>query len=578
MKALRPRFLYLLGLALVVLCCSRGLIEGLLAGRLPSGHDSGLYPMYLQAFDANVRAGNLVPLWASAGRFGFGEPLLAFRPPLQLYAAELVQLVSGNLFTSLAVANMLVLLAAALGMFFFVRALLDGVFGPFQERRHDLPALVSAAMYLCSPYVLTDIYVRGAYSETAAFAVFPWLALALWRLARAQPGSRAANRDMAAASAAIAALCLSHSAIHLVSTGFLALGVLIYRREIRDKLRFAGACALGFAASSFYWAVAFFERHDVKSALRDVDYETYIWHFKHLYQFLYSAWSPAQEFSMGYSLGLAAWFGLGFALWDWARDKRDEAPASYPRLSTALACAMLLGFYFMHRLSALWYEAIPPLRVIQFPWRLLSPLTFFGTTLATLTLEQKLRARPRAYETTLKIALIACVLYGFYRSEPSYFRGDPLSFFSESSIRQKGVRFIIPDTEPIAAAYDPTQASTAEVETAQGSAQSDCHRLKPTLMECTVSAANAATLRFHTFDYPGWTTMVDGRVLTPTRHDLASGELLASVDSGKHVVRWELLDSPCRRVTKVLSFLAWVAIVFLAAHACSALYLVADHD
>src|SRR5439155_8617670 len=77
--------------------------------------------------------------------------------------------------------------------------------------------IVAGALYVTLPYVLVDLYVRGAVAETLALALLPVTALALRRVVQvASPGR------VALAGVTVGALILAHNITALLALPVLA--------------------------------------------------------------------------------------------------------------------------------------------------------------------------------------------------------------------------------------------------------------------------------------------------------------------------------------------------------------------
>jgi hypothetical protein len=545
-------------LLLAVLGASRGLFDGIYRGKLMASHDAGSYAMFLTAFHDNVAHGNLFPVWNQYARFGFGEPQLEFRPPLQSYTAELSYLFIPNLFRALYPPGILFIAAAALGMYLLAARLWRAlaVQGRDADARGWYFALFAAFAYVLSPYFLCDIYVRGAFSEASCFAVFPWLALAFIELATAPSA-----RSLAAAAIAYAALASSHASIFFFTTPLIVALAFAYRRQVKSPALFAVALALGLLASSFYWLPAFAEKDLVKSALLAVDFESYPGHFVRLDQLIYT---PPGSGNVPYGIGPFALLGIIWGLWLACAPGHVGSPLASRELRglalTLLGCC-LACVYLLHRTSAIWYEAVPWLQIMSFPWRFLTLIAFFGTLLGALAAASLFKD----YRPWVVTGILLFFLGVAAAQPPAGYHTDDPEAYSGKGIVREGIGFLKPYSSPASAGTLPHAPTAKLVEFARGRGDLRCDRLGPTRASCDVMAIQDSTLRLNVLDYPNWAPYVDGRRALPTAiaRDALAGTPLLALAPGKHSVEWRLEDTAARSVSKVLSFLAWLALAAL---------------
>jgi len=182
----------MLVLVLIALIVGRGLISG----KPMAGHDASAYPVNQAQFMENLRDGVVFPRWSPDTRLGYGQPQLQFRPPLLHYLAAPIHAATGNPFLALHIALLFSLFLAAWGAFSLARL-----------RTGTWPALAAAAGFVCANYMLSNLYLRGAYYEVLASAAMPWI---LWAQCRENFSSR---RAFLIGPAAWAAMLMGHPAV-----------------------------------------------------------------------------------------------------------------------------------------------------------------------------------------------------------------------------------------------------------------------------------------------------------------------------------------------------------------------------
>ncbi len=141
------------------------------------GHDSPVHLAWIDGFAAQFRQGVWYPRWLPASFSGFGAPTFYFYPPLGYFAASVLR----SVLPALSTVALFNLLGSASTILSFVgcRKLLRrlAVTSP--------AASIGALIYAFAPYRFFDLYIRGAFGEHLALAIFPFLFLAAETLVQA---------------------------------------------------------------------------------------------------------------------------------------------------------------------------------------------------------------------------------------------------------------------------------------------------------------------------------------------------------------------------------------------------------
>ena len=173
---MRRRVVGDLGLVLALALAVVAALPFLLRPGLPRDTDAELHVFRAAEVSASWRAGVLYPRWAPDFYYGYGSPLFNFYAMLPYWIAEIFMLVGVSALWALKLTCLLGFLLAGTGMFLFARKLWGPVGG-----------VASAALYLFSPYLLLDVYVRSSLGEVYSFA---WIPFILFFFLRGLDGSR----------------------------------------------------------------------------------------------------------------------------------------------------------------------------------------------------------------------------------------------------------------------------------------------------------------------------------------------------------------------------------------------------
>jgi len=232
--------------------------QSLLAGRLPWAADTLIHLYRLVELNHLLRHGYLFSRWLPDLAYGYGFPLLHFYAPLSYYVAEIFSLFGLDYAPALLATFVALIIVAGLSAY----AWAAHAFG----RR---AGLVAATAYVTAPYLLYNVYHRGALAEVLALALMPAILWAMTRL-----GRNSAPRFLVLSTLLYAALLLGHNITALVFTPVIVVyaAVLTLQCDWQGVFRIpysawsaAAALVLGLGLSAFFWAPAVLERNSVQT-------------------------------------------------------------------------------------------------------------------------------------------------------------------------------------------------------------------------------------------------------------------------------------------------------------------------
>ena len=138
-----------------------------------TGHDSESHIARLVAFYQSLSEGNLVPRWAGGLNMGFGHPVLMFLYPMSNYLGSLVHFFGFGFSDSVKIVFAMSYILSGVFMYAFVNEVWGRKAG-----------LISAVIYLFSPYRFVDMYVRAALGEHIAFMFMPLVLFSFYKLTK----------------------------------------------------------------------------------------------------------------------------------------------------------------------------------------------------------------------------------------------------------------------------------------------------------------------------------------------------------------------------------------------------------
>ncbi|HRW07276.1 MAG TPA: 6-pyruvoyl-tetrahydropterin synthase-related protein [Caldilineaceae bacterium] len=369
---MRARFYSFLPLWLFLLIIPSVLF--LFAYGLPMTHDGATHLLRIGRLDEHLRNGYIFPRWIPDLILGHGYPVLNYYAAGTYYLVESFHLLGMNLYYAFIAAQFLLIYLAAVGIYLFAADL----FG----RDGRVAALVTTAAYIYTPYLLTNVYVRGAIAELGAQMLLPWI---LWSFRRIwlHPTPQ---RYVPIAIFALGALAWTHTISLLIVPPLLIAYLLVLftlSAQPWSSFRWSAVAILGaIGITCFYWLPVLVERHDISDVGFAISRTLMLpisfidWH-----NFLDMGWRYTFPEDPPFRFGLIQVIGVLVGVLFLWRKPREY----WFWLGVLLFCL----FMMTDVTKPLWLnnDILP---IIQFPWRLLAVVgvpaaILFGLPLKTLS-------------------------------------------------------------------------------------------------------------------------------------------------------------------------------------------------
>ena len=570
-----------------------------------NAHDGHHSVFFLVEFDRAIKDGVLWPVWGPDHAVGFGYPLWLIYAPLAYFVAEAFHLLGFGFTVAVKLAWLLFFGIGAVGMYRLARRW----WGPSA-------ALVAGLAYTYAPYHLVQIYVRAALAEFAALAWFPWVLLALLRLWES-PGPRRA----ALAALSFGLLLLTHTVSALIFVpllgGFLLLEIALGWRRRRNRnvhcvqestlciyekqegaaqdspaehdrvisgvtwtplAWTAGALLLGISLAAIFLLPMLFERRYIVEAQwvhASYDYRS---HFVYPSQFFDPDWGygysiPGPNDGMSFQIGLMIF--IGAAVGGLAALQRRGDPIPHRAEALFLAAAGALALFAMTPAAKPIWDALPLMRLVQFPWRLLAVVVvtlplLAGAGVYWLEHQGTDGVWPGPY---VYVAALAVVLASFPYTRPELL---PVRPEDESPLAVMAFELKYPDMRGMTRWSERLPANEDSPLIAQYLAGVPLERAviaegQGAVVEQQSAAASASArvradgpvrLRFYTYFFPGWRATVDGKP-AEIAIEPPNGLINVSLPPGEHQVRLRFGPTPLRRAGAAVSIVAIVVVVAL---------------
>ncbi|NJP19169.1 MAG: hypothetical protein HC763_09550 [Hydrococcus sp. CRU_1_1] len=144
-------------------------------GVIFQSHDIATHIMWLQHFSKQIAEGIWYPRWLAGTNYGYGSPDFVFYPPLVYYLGSFLRLSGLDIQKTIATLFLLASLGSGFSFYLYGRT-----------KWGKITSYLGALAYMTSPYLVLNIYTRGALAEAFALIWIP-LGLLLTDKAIAQP-------------------------------------------------------------------------------------------------------------------------------------------------------------------------------------------------------------------------------------------------------------------------------------------------------------------------------------------------------------------------------------------------------
>jgi len=516
-------------------------------------------------FAEQLWSGEVYPRWMYKMNAGLGSPTFYYYPPFAFYFTSVLK----PLFPKerygwhqLGISAAIALIASGIFMYFWLKRITGG-----------RTALLGAVIYLIVPYhVAEDLYGRGAFAEVWAFV---WMPLILCLVHEVHRKARFCSLALAASVAFLLLTHLLTAMIFLPLAGAYACFLGYSGRSYRVTLVTAGAICLGFGLSSLYWIPALFARTSV-----------FFDEFRTGY-FYYGNWLLGKQLHLGGSLRyfwmvfeVAILLGSAFLVLK-SRLKRTQKPAFW-FWGTIILCSA----FMMTSASKFVWEAIPPLQMLQFPWRFNAILAVAICPVFALfvsTLKKKFRFSDLGIVAVVAFILLVWI-YGLGKKECGSFETSAKPSLDEA---RSAMLVIAADVNPMrpksVASLAPAELIKIVEKVGQvppqlarkaliGEVGTTFLHWKPRDIAFEIDASADAVVTIPQFYYPGWTAYLDGSPRTLAIKPSAEGLIRIDSPAGRHRVQLRLDKSKEEKAGELLSLtsLLLTAMTALSSH-CRAL-------
>ena len=409
---------------------------------------------------------------------------------------------------------------------------------------------LAAAAYLYAPYFQVDLYVRHAWAELCGLACYPLILYGFGRFA-----VHGTHHSVLLGALGYALLLWSHFPAALLFTPVVVAFIAWAAWQARSWVVLAYLSAgllLGLGLGAAIWLPVLAELSSITSQQRvPSDYFHYSKHFVYLHQLFSPVWGYGLSVA-GYQDGMS--FSLGWSQlsvlvggWLWARHTGVMPLHAWWQFfcgATLVVCGMMLP-------GSVWFwDHMPLLGNVQFPWRLLGPASVCLAVLIAL-LSPALKQRRAVWIGALTLLILANI----GQARPEQYIPVDLRQWTPQQIAQRGVSVTTLREFESRWMHERQPFRSDPLRVIQGTAKVTDFQRTPIHWSAQVTAEHETRLEAACAYFPGWQVFVDGQWVPHTIAE-PSGLIQFPVPAGTHTVSLNFMRTWPRWLADTISLIA----------------------
>ncbi|MDQ1406791.1 MAG: hypothetical protein QOG55_2420 [Acidobacteriaceae bacterium] len=514
-----------------------------------SGHDFSFHVASWMDAAAQWHQGILFPRWTDGANHGFGEPRFIFYPPISWMFGVVLGLVVPWIFVP--------------AVFIILTQILAGMCAFALGRRLFPPrgALVCAVCYAANPYALLIVYMRSDFAEQLALAFFPLLFLAAAELLGLfDPPVRSARHSIVFLAITFAAVWLTNAPAGVVASYSLATlfaWTALTKKSWRPLLHGTAALALGFGLAGFYLVPAAYEQRWVNISLALAS------GLQPSQNFLYAVIADAEHNAFNRIASNTAVLMIAltaiFAVLSLPRG-RSTAPPLTKSLWSALVALLVAAAFLMMRVSNVFWQVLPKLRFVQFPWRWMSILAVpFAIFISAAVVHKRMRGYRAASVIVAVLAILACT--ATYMVRHTWWDSEDVPVLLQALQNDEGFEGV-DEYDPVGDDHSllpekservtVTPADPEAKEKSLSEAEITVQRWTAERKEIHIATRELAVLKLRLLDYPAWSVQVNDAVVVPEQTG-ESAQITVPLSTGSSHVVVRFIRTPDRTIGALIS-------------------------
>ncbi|MCL5676045.1 MAG: 6-pyruvoyl-tetrahydropterin synthase-related protein [Patescibacteria group bacterium] len=496
-----------------------------------------------------LKDGQFPVRWVKDLGYGYGYPIFNFYSPLPYYVGGLFTILGMNALLATKLMMGAGILLAAFTIFVLAKRLW-GVWG----------GLLSAVLYVYSPYHALDIYVRGAVGEFWAMAFLPLVFLGMYEIFK-----KNGLKGIIIGTCGVCGVVLSHNLTAFMIIPFMFIFFLVLLWQSSDKKRYLintiFLIFLSSAISAFYWLPALLEMNltNVYSQIGGgADFHKNFIALSQIWDFPWGFGGSAGLLSgMSFKIGkpnillmaLAVLFGILI-------NKKYKVYNDQKSVFLLGVFGFLLSVFLTNKLSQPIWELIKPMAFIQYPWRFLEFSVFFSSLLSGFVVLFLTKKMDKNKSTGINFIIIIIIIFVIafhskyfvpqqYLNLSSDYYTSPLHLKWEAS---KISDEYLSKNFPVPKFFGKIPNKT--VYTGSPAKINDLMQ-KTDALSFRISSQSYNTITLAIANFPGWKVWVDNKPVLIAD----SPYLIFTVSKGEHKIEAAITNTAARSTANLISLL-----------------------
>ncbi len=522
-------------LIFIVLISTIPLLSFFSTSNLPHTHDGLVHLPRMAAFYKALLDFQIPVRWAGDLNYGYGLPLFNFIYHFPYLVSSVFIFLGFGLVNSFKLTLGISFILSGVFMYYFTKEF-------FQDNKR---AVLVSVFYQFFPFRFVEILMRGSFGEVYAYVFLPLILYGSVRISK-----KINFLNILIISSGVYFLIISHNSVSLLFFGISLLFNLFF---LSGKYRFWAIASLffGLCLASYYWIPAIV---DHKYTYGDLFMKNiYMSHFPPLFNFFIPNLTNQITLSTeGIPVQIGAFHVLGILLSIVVLFKRGTKIKKIIYFSLFLT---FVSLFLMQPVSKFFWEKISLLRQFQFPWRILSVISFSSSLSAISYLEFRIfNRRSIFYLLILFVIVLNCYyfrpLLGEDKISEKYYWNFPLNttYYGE--------------TDVIWSAGPAKSYPKSRVEVISGKGNITSLVKKSNLHYFVVKSKNGIKVVDHTEYFPGWKVFVNKKEVPVQFQDPNHrGELTFFVPRGINSVEVKFTETKVRLIADILSTLSFLTFI-----------------
>ena len=512
-------------------------------------NDTFAYTSWAWQFTEQMKEGVIYPRWMSLDFYGYGAPVFILYPPLAFYLTAFVNIFTDSIVTAMNYSKLAALFLSSVGIFLYAKEIL-----------REKYALIAAISYLMMPFTVMQFYLLGAFASTISFSWFPYILLYTHRYIKDGEISN------------IIYLIICYSGLictHLINAYmftyvfilYLVVLAIINKQIGKTKIIPVVIITAMLLSSAFTLPLLFEKQHvNLNTFIKNNNYNygeyTNFFILPDMTRNLPLDHSWVIYHTTYVLVTMLFCTLIVFVLLNVLKKDNYKKNKEVFFIGVEFTGVAIISILLLFGPSKMFWQVLPFFKYIQFPARWMNITNFVCAILIAILLYYLPLKKRLIYIFILSISFV--LLDYKYMIIANVFEGQAL-------FPVKEVNWTI-EHLPSGISLDEIANSniqTKKVELKNGSGKLRIVDWKPTERIISIKGGQPSTIKVATFNFPGWTADIDGRI-TQIKTEKNTSAIIIDIPAGEHLLKLVFKDTPIRMYGKIISFSTlMLALLFL---------------